>query len=468
MRRIEMLIGVQPSPEVAERQAFEDLVVQQARHDPLTGLANRAAVLDRVARDLSDADAGPVCVFFIDLDRFKLVNDSHGHAVGDQVLVALAGKLRALVPAADLVGRFGDDEFVVVTDGVATAAEAEALAARLRSTLEEPLLVGRRELFVSGSVGIAIADLGDLPETVLRNADTAMNRAKARGRNCSAFFDAPMRAEALRLLRTESDLHRAIERDQLALHFQPILSLSDDRVVGVEALVRWNHPYRGMVAPDDFIPVAEETGLVVPIGAWVLEAACEWAARAATGSSHPLRVSVNVSPLQLAQPDFVELVDAVLSKTGLDASLLCLEVTESVLVQDAHVAERTLNALRERGLRVSIDDFGTGWSSLTYLQQFPVDEIKLDRSYVSKVGDDRTSAAIVGALVGMAHTLGMTVTAEGVETEEQMRFLQAHDCDRVQGYLVARPLPGEQVLELLKGAVPVIPAQRQTCDEAVA
>ena len=446
--------------DVTERRAFEEHLAHQARHDPLTGLANRAAVIERLSDDLSDPTGDAACVFFVDLDRFKLVNDSHGHAVGDQVLVALAHKLTSIVAPSDLVGRFGGDEFVVVTRRVASAEEAEVLASSIRRTMEQPLLVGRRELFVSGSVGIAMAEPGDAPDAVLRNADTAMYRAKAAGRNCSAFFDGAMRAEAQRLLRTESDLHRALERDQLTLHFQPIVNLADQRVSGVEALVRWNHPYHGLVPPGDFIPVAEESGLVVPIGAWVLDAACQWAADTSAQLGRPIRVSVNVSPRQLAQPDLVHLVDEVLGRTGLDPSQLCLEVTESVLVQDAHVAERALTALHDRGIRLSIDDFGTGWSSLTYLQQFPVDEIKLDRSYVSKVDTDHGAAAIVGALVGMAHTMGMTVTAEGVETEGQRQFLQVQRCDTAQGYLFARPMPGEQVLALLAEAGPALPSPR--------
>jgi len=446
--------------DVTERRAFEEHLAHQARHDPLTGLANRAAVLERLSADLADPTGDAACVFFVDLDRFKLVNDSHGHAVGDQVLVALAHKLTSIVAPSDLVGRFGGDEFVVVTRRIADAQEAEVLASSIRRTMEQPLVVGRRELFVSGSVGIAMAEPGDAPDAVLRNADTAMYRAKAAGRNCSSFFDSAMRAEAQRLLRTESDLHRALEREQLTLHFQPIVDLSDQRVHGVEALVRWNHPYHGLVPPGDFIPVAEESGLVVPIGAWVLDAACHWAAATSERLGRPIRVSVNVSPRQLAQPDLVDLVDEVLNRTGLDPAQLCLEVTESVLVQDAHVAERALTALHDRGIRLSIDDFGTGWSSLTYLQQFPIDEIKLDRSYVSKVDTDHGAAAIVGALVGMAHTMGMTVTAEGVETEGQREFLRLHRCDTAQGYLFARPMPGEQVVALLGEAGHGLPAPR--------
>jgi EAL domain-containing protein (putative c-di-GMP-specific phosphodiesterase class I) len=285
-----------------------------------------------------------------------------------------------------------------------------------------------------------------------------MYRAKARGRSCSAFFDTAMRAEAQRLLRTESDLHRALERQQLTLHFQPVLDVRTGEFRGAEALVRWNHPAHGLVAPADFIPVAEETGLVVPIGAWVLSTACGWAVETAHQLGRPVWVSVNVSPRQLAQPDVVDVVSAALERTGLDPGCLCLEVTESVLVQDAESAERVLSALRNRGVRLSIDDFGTGWSSLTYLQQFPVDEIKLDRSYVGKVDRDEGSASIVGALVGMAHSLGLTVTAEGVETQAQLEFLRSQGCDAAQGYYFSRPVPPAEAVEVLRQTA--VPHQR--------
>jgi EAL domain-containing protein (putative c-di-GMP-specific phosphodiesterase class I) len=332
-----------------------------------------------------------------------------------------------------------------------------ALAVRVRAALDGPVGVAQRELFVSGSIGVAFGALGDDPASVLRNADTAMYRAKDRGRNCAALYDDEMRREARRLLRTEVELHRALERDELVVHYQPVANLMHDGVVGVEALVRWKHPTRGLVLPGEFVPVAEETGLVVPMGRHVLEQACAFAA------AHPEigYVAVNVSPRQLAQPDVVETVRAVLRTSGLEPSRLCLEVTEALLVQDAEAAATTLRALQQDGARIAIDDFGTGWASLTYLQRFPVDTIKLDRSFVSRVTDDTAAAAIVASLIQLAHSMGLTVTGEGVETTGQAEFLRANRCDAGQGFLFARALaPEDLLLALASSSSSFVPQPR--------
>jgi len=438
------------------KRAEEDLAFR-ARHDSLTGLANRARILDELSSRLLDADDSPVAVLFVDLDRFKLINDSHGHAVGDQVLVALADRLFGLTGPGDVVGRLGGDEFVLVAPSAGTAQDAMRLADRVRGALEGSITVAQRELFVSGSVGVAFGDVGDNAATVLRNADTAMYRAKDLGRNCAALYDEEMRQEARRLLRTEVDLHRALERDELVVHYQPVVSLGRGHVLGVEALVRWQHPSRGLVPPSEFIPVAEETGLVVPVGRLVLERACAFAAAEPSVGY----VSVNISPRQLAQPDVVSMVRGVLRETGLAAERLCLEVTETLLVQDADAATLTLRALHHDGVRVALDDFGTGWASLTYLQRFPVDTIKLDRSFVSRVTDDPGAAAIVASLIQLAHSIGLTVTAEGVESHAQAEFLRSNRCDLGQGYLFGRPVPApELTAEIVARGASSVPAPR--------
>jgi diguanylate cyclase (GGDEF)-like protein len=443
------------------RRSYEATLAFQALHDSLTTLPNRAnltAVLEGFI-----GSGTPCAAAFLDLDRFKLVNDSHGHEVGDQLLKGLGERLAAAVRPGDVVGRFGGDEFVVVVPGVSDDAAALELAERIRAALAAPLLVAHRELFVSGSVGVAVHRPGEDAEAVLRNADTAMYRAKAHGRNCAAVFDAAMRESAVALLRTQSDLHRALERDELTVLYQPKVDLEDGTVLGAEALVRWRHPERGLISPLDFIPVAEETGLVVPIGGWVLREACSWAVRATERQGRPVTVAVNVSSLQLAQPDFAEVVADALTTTGLAPQQLCLEVTESMLVEDPTVAHASLAGLRAHGVRVALDDFGTGWSSLTYLQQLPVDEIKLDRSFVNKVTEDPTAATIVASLIGMAEAMGLSITAEGIETAEQLAFLRRHGNLDGQGYLFSRPVPPAEIEALLTSGI-ALPARQGRMD----
>jgi len=398
----------------------------------------------------------------MDLDRFKTVNDSLGHAIGDQLLVAAVARLRAVLREGDTLARLGGDEFVALLDGVADLPEALRVAEGLHAALAEPLAVEGRALFATVSIGVALRSAPEEgPEDLLRFADAALYRAKEAGRACTEAFYPGMSAAALERLELEHDLRRAVAREELRVHYQPKVDLTSGQVVGLEALVRWQHPERGMVAPGAFIPLAEETGLIAPIGRWVLgEACCQlvaWQERH-PGKAAPL-VSVNISARQFRNPDLAGEVAATLADTGLDPGLLKLEITETAAMAQLETSIATLAALRNLGVRLAIDDFGAGYSSLAYLQSLPVDTLKIDRSFFEDVARNR---AIVRAVTDLAHGLGLDVTAEGLETAVQVAWAREAGCDRGQGYYFARPLPADELEALwaagLRFALPDVAA----------
>ena len=434
---------------LTERRAREADLRHRATHDVLTGMPNRAALAEKLSCTLHGG--GRAAVLFLDLDRFKLVNDTHGHAVGDALLVALGRRLTTVVRPGDTVARFGGDEFVVLCPDADEPERAMEIAHRLARALEEPFLVEGHELFVTGSVGVAIGSPEDGPEDVLRDADNAMYRAKEQGRPGYAFFDQGMRERSQRRLALEQELHVALERKEFHLEYQPAFDLRTGEVVGAEALLRWDNALRGAVSPAEFIPIAEETGVVLPIGDWVMREACRQAAAWRRQVGRGVGVSVNIAARQLTRPGLAAQVLVALGETGAEPEDLMLEITEHGVLEDFAAAYRHLQEVRALGVRVSVDDFGTGWSSLSYLQRLPVDELKIDRSFVATLGVDGPSMAIVGSLVDMAHALGLRVVAEGVETPDQLAELKRLGCDAVQGYLLARPARPDVLQPLLAG-----------------
>ena len=436
-----------------ERREFEGFLSHLACHDALTNLPNRSLLVDRLARVLAEGareggEERPVVVAFLDLDRFKLVNDTYGHSFGDQMLGLLAERLHAAVSDDELVGRFGGDEFVVISPSL--DGDPADLAERVSAALAIPFDLDGQEIFLSGSVGIATSASGRDPERLLAEADAAMYRAKDKGHRY-AVYDAGMRSTAAARLSIEAGLHRAVERSELVLHYQPAVRLADGALSGVEALVRWHRPGEGLVPPAEFIPVAEQTGLIVPIGAWVLEEACrQLAVWREELTAHGLTVAVNVSARQLSHAGFPAFVAGVLSSTGLPASALTLEITESALIDDVGQGAATLAALREMSVGVAIDDFGTGYSSLSYLQEYPCDELKIDRSFISRLGSTIEGEAILRSLIDLGHSLGMKVVAEGVEQADQLLSLRRMGCDVAQGYYISHPVPAPE-LELALG-----------------
>jgi diguanylate cyclase (GGDEF)-like protein/PAS domain S-box-containing protein len=440
--------------DVTERRLAEDQLVHRSLHDPLTALPNRMLFLDRLKQSLGRESRSPgsVAVMFLDLDHFKVINDSLGHEAGDEVLRAMAARLQASVRPGDTVSRFGGDEFVILCEDILDERQVTVIADRLAATVSAPIALASGDVVLTTSAGVAIAATStEKPEDLIRDADAALYRAKDRGRARHEIFDPAMRVRAVKRMQIERELRQAIDHGDLRLHYQPIVRLADGRITGVEALVRWQHPQRGLVPPNEFISVAEETGLIEPMGSWVLREACghlrSWPSVGPGGS--PLVLAVNVSARELARYGFADRIAATLEEAGVPPRTVCLEITETVLIEAARSALSSLDELRKLGVVFAIDDFGTGYSSLTYLKRFEVDSLKLDRSFVHGLGEDPEDSAIVSAVVALAHALDLTIVAEGVESEGQRTQLQDLGCDQAQGYYFARPQPAVALAKLL-------------------
>ncbi len=426
----------------------------RAQHDSLTGVCNRLLFEDRLQRALVQADRtnSAVSVMFLDLDRFKDINDSLGHAVGNDLLKAVVKRLQGCLREHDTLARFGGDEFTfLIPDSGRKDGQVVDFAERLLDRFEDPFSVGGRQLTVKASIGVAVSPWdGADADTLLKHADTAMYQAKAAGRNTYQVFDSGMSARARLRFALEDSLRAAVDLGRLAVHYQPKLDMATGNIVGVEALARWRHPSLGFIPPWAFIPLAEETSLVATLGEWVLDVACRQAQGWQEQGLPAIPVAVNLSPRQFAHQPVVEMVTTVLKRTGLDPSLLELEVTESVLMERVDEVVASLNELRALGVRCSIDDFGTGYSALTYLAEMPIDAIKIDRSFIQRIDGEASGSSIVGAVIALAHSLDLVVVAEGVETDEQLQFLDAHGCDQVQGFRFSPPLPAAEIVELMR------------------
>ena len=436
-----------------ERKRYQEQLEHQANYDVLTGLPNRNLLQDRLKRAVfAQRDARPIAVVFIDLDHFKFINDSLGHTQGDKLLAIIAERLASIVREGDTVARLGGDEFVLVLNDQNKEDVIFRAMQRVLNKVSEPMTIDGQELYITCSAGVSLypADAPDV-ETLLKNADVAMYRAKEHGRNNFQFYTPEMNDLANERLALEHSLRRALERNELLLHYQPKVNLETGMIVGAEALLRWQHPEWGLIAPERFIPIAEETGLIVQIGAWVIRTACNQARLWQDAGLPPVVMSVNLSARQFRQESFVKVVTQILHETGLKPEQLEMELTESMLMHNANAAISILAGLKSIGVRLSLDDFGTGYSSLSYLSRLPIDTLKIDRSFVQHIGDqdECDNGILAQAIISLGHSLNLTVIAEGVETGEQLKFLKAHQCDEVQGFYFCKPTVAGEFAKML-------------------
>ena len=453
--------------DITERKLTEDRIKYFAYYDNLTALPNRQLFREQALITLKQAARNNTRagLLYLDLDRFKHVNDTLGHGAGDKFLQQLSQRIVASLRETDLitppqpmddntdsfVARLGGDEFILVVGDLQQPEDAAIIALRILENIAQPLNLEGQEFFPSGSIGIAIyPDDGDNLDTLMKNADTAMYHVKTSGKNNFAFYQADMNAMALRKLQMEGNLRRALEKDELILHYQPQVDAQTGELLSVEALVRWESPEEGLISPGEFIPLAEETGLIVPLGLWVLKTACQQGREWIDAGFRPLRIAVNISSRQFKENNFVDLVQQTLADQGIKPALIEIELTESLIMSDAEEAIIKLKQLKAMGMKISVDDFGTGYSSLAYLRRLPLDTLKIDRQFINEVANDENDAAIVNAIISLARNLNLTTVAEGVETREQLAFLSQQGCTLIQGYLISKPLPPDELLEFLR------------------
>ncbi len=444
--------------EINERQRIQQKLVYDSLHDSLTGLGNRSLLMERVEWTIKHAQRHPnymYALLFIDLDRFKVINDSLGHSTGDRLLIAVANLLQKCLRENDLVARLGGDEFVILLDGISSTEDATTIGDRIQQKLRSPFELKGQNIFTSASIGIVFSSPNYINAAeLLRDADIAMYYAKEKGKARYEIFDRAMYYETLKLLELENHLRQAVKRNEFVLHYQPIISLNNSKLVGFEALIRWQHPTKGSISPVEFIPIAEDTGLILEIGEWLLKEACQQLKRwqqkfAQIPQVASLKMNVNIASQQLQQPEFIQKLDRILQETGLNGNCLRLEITESVLIDPEGGIQNTLKQIRERNIKLSIDDFGTGYSSLSYLRRFPIDNLKIDRSFIEQMNYDLENLEIVRVIITLAKTLGMDAISEGVETPQQLQQLKALGCEFGQGYLFSKPLPSIGVESML-------------------